>query len=137
MLKKFLRSCCLILLLIGGSYVYYLYITSQNTPKIQDVKLNKSEETKQKYPSTRKQIQAENKHFLASKEADEKERQTFNKSISSQDYYLEKVDAKGKLTYIKATNESLKAFESKNYNKRLGTYQVNFEGRLISVLTIS
>ncbi|WP_242359681.1 hypothetical protein [Lactococcus petauri] len=60
------------------------------------------------------------------------ERKAFNKEILSQNYYVEHVDDKGNLTYIKATEKELQELETNNSS--LSTYQVNYDGQLISVL---
>lgn len=64
----------------------------------------------------------------------EQERRDFNKAVLEQDYYLEKVDKNGNLTYVKATNEELEALEKKNKPEQFNVYQVEHDGQLISVL---
>lgn len=65
----------------------------------------------------------------------EQERIEFNKTILEQDYYLEKIDKNGKLTYVKATNDELETLEKKYKTKQFNVYQVNYEGQMISVLS--
>lgn len=64
----------------------------------------------------------------------EQERRDFNKAVLEQDYYLEKVDKNGNLTYVKATNEELEALEKKNKPEQFNVYQVEHDGQMISVL---
>ncbi|UYT10387.1 hypothetical protein [Lactococcus garvieae] len=142
--KLFFSLLVLCIALVGGGIFFnFTQVKQEAVPKQEDSKVVQYEDTKEEVSQKDKQLKAEKSLIHAPKNSEssptneQKERKEFNKEVLSQDYYVENVDSEGKLTYIKATEESLKLLESKAKDNQLSTYQVNYEGQFISVLTTS
>lgn len=66
---------------------------------------------------------------------EEKEQAEFAEEAVKQDFYLEQPDANGTLSYVKATDETVKELMDETNSENIGIYQVVFNGELISVLS--
>ncbi|USI65735.1 hypothetical protein LMK05_00265 [Lactococcus petauri] len=66
---------------------------------------------------------------------EEKEQAEFAEEAVKQDFYLEQPDANGTLSYVKATDETVKELMDETNSDNVGIYQVVFNGELISVLS--
>lgn len=140
--KPLIWSTLFLCLVLCGGIFYYFSQTregtmSQKSPSKMTQTTDKTKNTSQK----EKKSKAEKNPVKASQPSESKstveqktqeEQKAFNKEVLSQNYYVEHVDDKGNLTYVKATEKELQALETKNNS--LSTYQVNYEGQLISVL---
>ncbi len=134
------------LIAVGGESYYLSQANQEATPKKSEPQVAQTKDAKKNASHIEKQLKTEKSSVQApknseNKTADEqkvqKERQVFNKEVLSQDYYVENVDSKGKMTYVKATEENLKLLETKAKDNQLSTYQIIHEGQMISVLTTS
>ena len=135
-------SLLLLCLALGGGIFYSFSHTKQEvTPKQATSKVSQTLETKENTSQTEKKSNAKKDSIQTSQNSESKttveqqtkeEQKTFNQEVLSQNYYVEHVDDKGNLTYIKATEKELQALEAKN--NTLSTYQVTYNGQLISVL---
>lgn len=67
----------------------------------------------------------------------EQEHEAFADEAVKQDFYLEAPDANGKLTYVKATDEKVKELTEDAENNKVSIYQVEHNGEMISVLSIT
>lgn len=146
--NKLVLSLLVFCIAAVGGVSYYLSQASQEaaasrksesqTIQIKDTKKNVSHSEKQlKTEKSAVKAPKNSENKTTNEQKVQKERQAFNKEVLSQDYYVENVDSKGKLTYVKATEENLKLLESKAKDNQLSTYQVNHEGQMISVLATS
>ena len=134
------------LIALGGGSYYLLQANKEATLKKAEPQIAQTKNTNKNVSHSEKQLKTEKSTVQAPKNAEnkitneqkvQKERQEFNNEVLSQDYYVENVDSKGKLTYVKATEENLKVLESKAKDNQLSTYQIIHEGQMISVLTTS
>ncbi|MCI3861488.1 hypothetical protein V6B05_10435 [Lactococcus garvieae] len=66
---------------------------------------------------------------------EEKEQAEFAEEAVKQDFYLEQPDATGTLSYVKATDETVKELMDETNSDKVGIYQVVYNGELISVLS--
>uniref|UniRef100_UPI00359C7CD2 hypothetical protein n=1 Tax=Lactococcus garvieae TaxID=1363 RepID=UPI00359C7CD2 len=99
-------------------------------------KSGSKQNTNRNTSSSKQRVSQETKKENKTEEV-KQERKAFNQTVLEQDYYLEKVDDKGNMTYIKATNEELEALEKKNKTEQFNVYQVEHDGQMISVLATS
>lgn len=145
--NKLVLSLLVFCLIALGAGSYYLLQTNKEaTSKKTEPQIAQTKNTNKNVSHSEKQLKTEKSTVQAPKNSEnkitneqkvQKERQAFNKEVLSQDYYVENVDSKGKLTYVKATEENLKVLESKAKDNQLSTYQIIHEGQMISVLTTS
>ena len=141
--KKRVLICLCVLLFVSGGGLAYTHFTPSHSKKETTSTLKKSETPKQteKKPKEEKTRTSSPASKQSKQEKSsikiKKETQAFNKAVLEQDYYLEQVDPKGTLTYVKATPQALEALEKKAGTDHLSTYQTtNKEGQLIQVLTL-
>lgn len=140
--KPLIWSVLFLCLVLCGGIFYYFSQTREGMTAQQASKMTQTTDTTKNKSEKEKQSKAEKSPVQTPQPSESKttveqktqeEQKAFNKEVLSQDYYVEHVDDKGNLTYVKATEKELQALESKNNS--LSTYQVNYDGQLISVLT--
>lgn len=134
------------LIAVGGVSYYLSQANQEGTSRKSQSQTIQTQGTKKKVSHSETQLKTEKSSVQAPNNSEnettneqnvQKERQAFNKEVLSQDYYVENIDSKGKMTYVKATEENLKLLEAQAKDNQLSTYQVNHEGQMISVLTTS
>lgn len=149
MSKKTLVSCFLSLVILSGGAVAYSSLSSA-----QEVARGENSQTS----TTEVSLDKDNSHSKEKKEVEaksssedkgpssstsetqqdsqiEQKHKAFVAQAVKQDFYLEKVDANGKLTYEKATDEKVKALMNNTSSDKGSIYQVVYNGKLISVLS--
>lgn len=147
--KKTLVSCFVSLVILGGGTVAYSSFSSAQEvaggekPQTSTIEVSLGKDNSQS--KEKKEIEAksssEDKVPSSSSSETQQDNQieqkhkAFVTQAVKQDFYLEKVDASGKLTYEKATDEKLKALMNKTSSDKGSIYQVVYNGKLISVLS--
>ena len=134
------------LIAVGGGSYYLSQANQETASKKTEPQISQTKDANKNVSHNAEQLKTEKSTVQAPKNSEnktineqkvQKERQAFNKEVLSQDYYVENVDAQGKLIYVKATEENLKLLEAKAKDNQLSTYQIIHEGQMISVLTTS
>ncbi|WP_242359768.1 hypothetical protein [Lactococcus petauri] len=142
--KKKIGLCFLVLFFILGgigAYSYFKPLQKQNNTALPPTSHSQEETEKKKVKNnTVSDMKRQEKNSSSSSEKKkdvQEEVKSFNKEVLAQDYYIENVNEKGTLTYVKATEQKLHELEAQAKNNALHTYQVNFNGQLISVLALT
>lgn len=142
----FIGLLVLCVVLVGGGIFYYSsQIKQEAIPKQEELKIVQSEDAKEEVSQKEKKVEIEKRSVQApinsgkttNEQKNTEQLEAFTKKVISQDYYVEKVDSTGKLTYVKATEKVIQELEGKTKANKLSTYQVNYKGQMISVLTTS
>ena len=141
--KKKIGFCFLVLFFILGgisAYSYFKPLQKQHNIALPPTSHPQEKTEKKKIKNnavSNLKRQEKNSPSSSEKKKDvQEEVKSFNKEVLAQDYYVENVDEKGTLTYVKATEQKLHELEAQAKNNALNTYQVNFNGQLISVLAL-
>jgi len=136
--KKIGLSLVSLCLVVGGSALFYfesLALQADNMVKAEVQQTSGASKAETGEVSKEKSTpKAETSATETSSKKVLEQRQAFSRKALAQDYYVEQVDANGKLTYVKATEEALNELQAKAKNNKLSTYQVLYKGQMIAVL---